>query len=187
MVYGGGALPVFEDDEAIGTLEISREGLYTRFSAALPPGRGPGLTRLWILGRDGDAAPLALLEPVPGGRRLSRRLSRLELGRLPAAPVRAQARDAEGECSAFSFQSSEETDGHTSDVGHWFAMTGLGDGDAGGDRGAGDGGSSWLRCADGSLVDPRRRLLALPWGGGQVPAPARKISLAGREYLVFRY
>ena len=127
MVYGGGALPVYEDDEAIGALEIRREGLYTRFTALLPPGHGPGLSRLWILGQDGGAAPLALLEPVPGGRRLSLRLTRLELGRLPAAPVRAEARDAGGECSAFSFQSSEETDGHTSDIGHWFAMTPGGD------------------------------------------------------------
>ena len=46
---------------------------------------------------------------------------------------------------------------------------------------------SWLRLSDGSLRDPARRLLALPWAGGELPAAARKISVDGRDYLVFRY
>ncbi len=45
----------------------------------------------------------------------------------------------------------------------------------------------WLRLSDGSLRDPARRLLALPWAGGELPAAARKMSVDGRDYLVCRY
>ncbi len=45
----------------------------------------------------------------------------------------------------------------------------------------------WFRLSDGSLLDPARGLLALPWAGGELPAAARKISVDGRDYLVFRY
>ena len=46
---------------------------------------------------------------------------------------------------------------------------------------------SWRRLPDGSLIDQKRRLLALPWSGGQLPQGARKIVLNGKEYWVFRY
>ncbi len=59
-----------------------------------------------------------------------------------------------------------------------------------GGRPEGAGGSpsspAWLRLPDGSLLDPARRLLALPCAPGAAPARARKFTLDGREYWLFR-
>ena len=79
--------PILENGERIGTLAVCREGLYTRFEAAIPA--RPGLQRLWLCG-ERSAACLGLL--VPEGERLSlrRRLSRAELRSLPA-PLRYAA------------------------------------------------------------------------------------------------
>ena len=49
------------------------------------------LTRLWLADESGAAAPLGLLEPRKEERVLRRRLTRLELRRLPARPTQALA------------------------------------------------------------------------------------------------
>ena len=46
---------------------------------------------------------------------------------------------------------------------------------------------SWRHLSDGSLIDPKRRLLALPWAGEKLPPGACKIVYHGMEYWVFRY
>ena len=55
-------------------------------------------------------------------------------------------------------------------------------------EGAGGFSSSpaWTRLPDGSLLDPARRLLALPCAPGAAPENVRKITLDGREYWLFR-
>ena len=77
-------IPVMENGERVGTLRVSAKGLYTLFEARLPP--AAALSRLWLLGKNGSAAHLGLLAPCPSGRVFSRRLTRLECSRLPAAP-----------------------------------------------------------------------------------------------------
>ena len=71
-------LPIYHNDSPIGTLDITHEGLYTRFTASLP-GR-PGLWRLWLMGE--GRVPLGIMEPGKEQMRLSRRLSKKELSKV---------------------------------------------------------------------------------------------------------
>lgn len=151
-------LPVFENQSPLGTLRVSRQGLYIRFETLLPPGEPGTLHRLWLAGGE-RAAPLGLLQPTGEGRRLCRRLSRLDCRALPPSPRRALVLPARAPAPPLSEERAEPLP------------------PAAGPR--------WLRLSDGSLADPARGLLALPWDGGEPPPPARKISVAGRDYLVF--
>ena len=157
----------------MGTLRVSAQGLYTLFEARLPP--TAALSRLWLLGKNGNAVSLGLLAPGPSGRVFSRRLSRLECSRLPAAPVRALVLPSgekprlSGKAEEGRPQSSPREDRKTN----------------AGPR-VSKAESAWRILPDGSMIDPKGRLLALPWAGGEPPYPARKISLDGRDYLVFR-
>ena len=72
--------PVYEKGKQIAVLNVTEEGLYTRFSASLPPGQA--LSRLWLVGEDRNFC-LGILEPVKNGRYIQRRLSRQEMRRLP--------------------------------------------------------------------------------------------------------
>ena len=80
-------VPILDNGERLGTLRISRDGLYTRFEAAIPA--RAGLHRLWLCGEQG-AACLGLLTPEGETLVLRRRLSRAECRRLPA-PLRCAA------------------------------------------------------------------------------------------------
>ena len=66
-------LPVWENGERIGALEVRREGLYLVFRARLP--LREGLPRLWLCG-EGESVCLGLPEPREGRLRLEKRLSR---------------------------------------------------------------------------------------------------------------
>ena len=177
-------IPIFEGTEKVGTLRISPSGLYTLFNARLPPAAGasaPGgpadaaLSRLWLASENGNTASLGLLAPCAQGRLLSRRLTRLECSRLPSAPVKALVLpNGEKPKCAGKREEGRQKAAPTGEKTNAEPRVPYSE-------------FSWRRLSDGSLIDPKRRLLALPWGGGHVPAPARKISLAGREYLVFRY
>ncbi len=201
-------IPVYENDEQVGTLRVSVQGLYTVFLAELPPmqpvgaavsrppdemgmnrsGRliaapaeRPGnavrsLSRLWILGRNGSAQELGLLRPEKERRTFCRKLSRLECSRLPAAPVRALVLPSgekprlSGKAEEGRPQSSPREDRKTN----------------AGPR-VSKAESAWRILPDGSLIDPKGRLLALPWAGEKLPFGVRKILRNGKEYWVFRY
>ncbi len=199
---------ILEEGLPVGRLFVSAQGLYTLFEARIA-GEGAGLTRLWLRGEGGDAAPLGLLEPQAGERVLRRQLTRLERQRLPPEPWTALVLPA------------EERPSRTAPVGAPLAVareqasipgireeravcSGTGDQEtkSGPPRAPGPGTktagpppdselrtphseAAWRRLSDGSLYDPERRLLALPWAGGEAPARACKISVGGRDYLLF--
>ena len=208
-------IPIFESEAPVGTLRVYSQGLYTVFQTRLPADGDAGadsirppitagevpsgrliaapagkresvscanhsefpLTRLWLIGKCGAAVPLGLLRQEKDGRSLCRKLSRMECGRLPKNPVRAlvlpngekpeKPPDKDGNGSSRAPTPAQKT--------------------ADSERRMPDPKSPWLSLPDGSLIDRERRLLALPWGGGAAEAPARKISLGEREYLLFRY
>ena len=167
-------IPVFENDGQVGTLQVSVQGLYTLFEARLPPAEA--LSRLWIVDKNENAASLGLLAPGPSGRVLSRRLTRLECSRLPSAPV-----------SALVLPNGEKPrPSGTAEEGRPQSSTA-------GDRKTNAGPRAphpevtWRLLPDGSLIDPKRRLLALPWAGEKLPCGVRKILRNGKEYWLFRY
>lgn len=133
-------VPIYVNGRAAGRLAIRQEGLYTVFTASLPPMEG--LTRLWVFG-GGQSGCLGLMAPGPEGLRLIRRLTKLERRRLPAVI----------DCAA--------------------AMPPSGDG--------------WTERVDGSLVDPVRRLIALPARLRRETPGLRLLGRNGRMYLVFHY
>lgn len=175
-------LPILENGVPAGVLRLRPQGLYTRFEARLPP--APGLTRLWLLGAGGRAC-LGVMEPRREGRFLLRRLTRLELSRLPCRPERVLALPAEAAPPAPRARHGEAG-----------SQTGRGDplppSKENTDRPVAPlpavtaGQPSWTRLADGSLFDPARRLLALPCAPGAAPERGRKILPDGREYWLFR-
>ena len=71
--------PILISGRPAGTLKRSQEGLYTLFSARLE--KRPGLWRLWLPGPEPFC--LGLFRPDRGGHSLCRRMSRLEMARLP--------------------------------------------------------------------------------------------------------
>ena len=165
-------------------LRVSQEGLYTLFAARLPhaagadaPGRPShtGLSRLWLVNKNGKAASLGVLEPCMSGRVLSRRLTRLECRRLPSAPERALILP-DGEKPALPGKQEEGQPGKAPRGEKMNA-----------ERRIPHSELAWRRLSDGSLIDSERRLLALPWAGGKLLPPARKIMVDGREYWAFRY
>ena len=134
------------------------------------------LSRLWLVGKCGAAVPLGLLRQEREGRSFCRKLSRIECGRLPKNPVRALVlpNGKKPGDPAGSGNGSSRTPTPTEEAPNSELQIPNSE-------------SSWSLRSDGSLIDPGKRLLALPWGGGTVELPARKISLGKREYLLFRY
>ena len=194
-------IPVYEKGGQVGTLQIVSQGLYTTFQTRLPAGGSAGadlsgrqtaappgnreaepsadhaLTRLWLIGKCGAAAALGLLRQEADGRSFCRKLSRTECGRLPKHPVMALVLpngEKPGKPAGSGRNGAPRTPSHTEET--RVPESGMANSDA-----------CWRPLSDGSLVDPGRRLLALPWGGGAVEPPARKISLGERDYLLFRY
>lgn len=97
--------PIFEKGKQRGTLNISSHGLYTRFEAALP--KSPGLSRLWLIGEDGNYC-LGLLEPNAQGRFLSRSLSREAMRKVPQSIKYALATESRAVFRLRKAQSAEQ-------------------------------------------------------------------------------
>ena len=201
-------IPIFENDEQVGTLRVSVQGLYTVFLAELPPMQPAGaaissppdeigmnrsgrliaapterpgncvrsLSRLWILGRNGSAQELGLLRPGKERRTFCQKFSRLECRRLPSAPDRALVLP-NGERPMLPAKQEERQT----------RVSPAEDGKTNPERRSSHSEFAWRLLPDGSLIDPKRRLLALPWAGKRLPELARKIKVKGEEYLVFRY
>ena len=72
--------PVYEKGKQIAVLSVREDGLYTRFSAVLPPSQA--LSRLWLIGEDRNLC-LGILEPKKNGRYIQRLLSREQMRKLP--------------------------------------------------------------------------------------------------------
>ena len=166
-------IPIFENQTAAGTLRAWRQGLYIRFEARLP-GEGEELCRLWLSDSLGKSASLGLLEPGRGERRLCRRLTSLELQKLPPRPwtalvLPANERPSKAEPAEAPVTLAVKAERAAQDPPSIIPHSG----------------SNWLRLPDGSLFEPAGRLLALPWGGGDLPPGVAKIRLEGRDYWVF--
>lgn len=197
-------ITIYENDAPAGSLQITRQGLYTLFEARLsapqrttvdrpasdrasdsaaarcaalrrrPPDPEAPLTRLWLSDGAGGFAPLGLLEPRGEERLFRRRLTRLDLRALPARPAFALALP-DGERPAPALLPRRATgSGDPPEPPRPAFRVPLSE-------------SSWTPRPDGTLVDPVRRLIALPCALRDQPSGLRKISLRGREYLVFRY
>lgn len=148
-------LPILEQGRRLGWLRICREGLYTRFEASLP--LREGMNRLFVHG-GGESGCLGLLAPRGKSLILSRRLSRLEMEKLPNKLEYASL-SPEGEKPGKRPPQPKEKPVE----------------------------SGWKARPDGSLVLERERLLALPCEIDGSREGLRILRLGDREYLVFRY
>ena len=171
-------LPVYENQVPVGTLRIRTQGLYTLFETRLPP--GPGLSRLWLLGA-GRRWSLGLLEPREEGRFLRRRLTRLQLMSLPPRIDTALV-TANAECGMRNSEFSPAPSHSELRI----PNSEFSPAPSHSELRIPNSEFSWTRLPDGSLLDPSRRLLALPCAPGAAPENVRKITLDGREYWLFR-
>ena len=159
--------PIYIDGAAAGTLRAEPEGLYTRFTAALPA--RPGLWRIWLCG-GGESRSLGLLSPEGDRLSLSRRLSRAlrppRLERVLALPAEAPAPSlTQTETSTPSITQAQpaEPSGESAP-----ALP-----------------ADW-RPVPGGLYSPSRRLLALPCALRRPVQGVRTARIGGSSYLVFR-
>ena len=152
-------IPVYDREKRVGVLRVWPEGLYTRFETQLSPREG--LWRLWLAG-SGRQSCLGLLEPGRDGLFLRCRLSRAQVLRLPPKPERALLLPNGVAPQKPTGKENAEQRAPNPEC-------------------------SWQLRPDGSRIDVRRHLLALPCALRTMPRGLHKISIEGREYLVFRY
>jgi len=158
-------IPIILNGLEAGKLHIRPDGLYTLMEATLPPSKD--MTRLWLIG-EGESFPLGLMEPRPNGRYLLRRYSRSQLRSLPKNIEYASDCPCRGRLHAPPQQQEKgavpaENEAPSSSP------------------------SPWHPRPDGTLIDPHRRLLALPCALRRAQPGLRLINIEGREYMVFRY
>ena len=150
--------PILNQSTPIGTLEVRSDGLYTHFCARCAP--VAERLRLAVFGQS-DSAYLGLMLPEDGGDlTLRKRLTRLEVSRLPSPILFA----------------AEET---------WRPRETAAPEPAPSPEAA----SPWRPAPDGTLrrVERGREYAAVPVQRVRVPGLPRKllVTIEGREYLVF--
>ena len=179
--------PILISGRPAGTLKRSQEGLYTLFSARLE--KRPGLWWLWLPGPEPFC--LGLFRPDRGGHSLCRRMSRLEMARLPE--IKEAAALPDGQRPAPPGQP-----GHSEGAPSRPGKAAGKDSPAPppNDRGAappqGEGaarGLLWHKNPDGSLYahEGQRLILALPAALRRPCAGVRLARIGGREYMLFKY
>ena len=179
--------PILISGRPAGTLKRSQEGLYTLFSARLE--KRPALWRLWLPGPEPFC--LGLFRPDRGGHSLCRRMSRLEMARLPE--IKEAAALPDGQRPAPPGQP-----GHSEGAPSRPGKAAGKDSPAPppNDRGAappqGEGaarGLLWHKNPDGSLYahEGQRLILALPAALRRPCAGVRLARIGGREYMLFKY
>lgn len=159
--------PILLSGYRAGKLNMSRDGLYTLFQARIP-GVG-GLYRLWLQG-EGRSAALGLMTPGAGGLMLRRRMSRLEMEKLPGKIERVLALPPDGKPEAAEPKKAAEPP------------------EAGPPEPARPG-LIWQSHSDGSLTarDGKQKLLALPAALRRAVPGVQLREIEGRSYLIFRY
>ena len=194
-------IPLLIDGAEVGTLRVTKSGLYTVLEAELP-GRAAELVRLWAHG-EGRGAYLGVMQPKDGGLWFSRKLSRRELAAFPE-PIKFVS-DRENELTENNLHNIKA---ENSETGEEAEPADTGD-EAGTSAAADESrqtpaqtdcrscpwpaelpeeGLLWYSRPDGSLVsfDGISMLLALPTEL-RVPVPgAVEREIEGKKYLVFR-
>ena len=183
-------LPLYLSGRPAGTLQVRRQGLYTLFTAQLPP--RPGLTRLYLHG-GGESRLLGLMEPAAGMLRLRRKLSRaaqpprLDYASDSPEPLDAAPRPNSAPPAAAGPQSSAAPapPPQTTALDRSKASSAPA---APGQRPPGPAlpASGWRRVS-GGYWHPQRRLLALPCALARPDPRLRRGRLDGREVLVFQW
>lgn len=159
--------PLMVDGRELGRLSVEKQGLFTVFEAYCPGQEG--LLRLSVYG-EGREAYLGLMQPKSSGLYLKRKLSRAQLadfpGRIeyaaPAAMTQPEKKATTPPAEDFAPPSPQES---------------------------GEGGLTWFRRCDGSLVshDGKSCIVALPakLRGASTGTVVREID--GGSYMLFRY
>lgn len=160
--------PILYENKPIGTLETAREGLMTVFTARCAAARGD-LLRLAVYGETDKAYLGVMLPDADGSLYLRKRLSRLELQRLPdpilfAADISWEIPEAPPAVRPEAPEPAQPEQDSTLDV-------------------------LWFSAPDGTLstFDGKRSLIAIPADAPQLPRGAGGLlrEINGRQYLVF--
>lgn len=160
--------PILYENKPIGTLETAREGLMTVFTARCAAVCGD-LLRLAVYGETDKAYLGVMLPDADGSLYLRKRLSRLELQRLPdpilfAADISWEIPEAPPAVQPEAPEPEQPEQDSTLDV-------------------------LWFSAPDGTLstFDGKRSLIAIPADAPQLPRGAGGLlrEINGRQYLVF--
>lgn len=160
--------PILYENKPIGTLETAREGLMTVFTARCAAVRGD-LLRLAVYGETDKAYLGVMLPDADGSLYLRKRLSRLELQRLPdpilfAADISWEIPEAPPAVQPEAPEPAQPEQDSTLDV-------------------------LWFSAPDGTLstFDGKRSLIAIPADAPLLPRGADGLlrEINGRQYLVF--
>lgn len=160
--------PIFRNASPCGTLRVSREGLYTVFSAECDC--APGILRLWL-----GTFMLGVMQPKGDKLVLTRRLTKSEFAAVPpfeqavlaeAAPIRSSYASV----PAPAQPASSPVYGDVEPVSSPISVSAE---------------STWQLRSDGTLISDT--YIAIPSALRRHPAGVRTQFINGQEYILFRY